>query len=181
MTRFLCFFTVLLTQGIVVGQLPAGMSGKTKIYLIRHAEKETGDDPVLTGAGNKRAGDLLRTLKNKHITHIYVTEFKRTQLTGDSLRIQSVIDTLHYIADTTGNDILNKIITHAYEAKTILIIGHSNTIPKIIRKLGATDFPSANIPAGEFDNLYLLRYKKGKAVVKAMKYGEASAVSAAMY
>ncbi|MEI9957485.1 MAG: histidine phosphatase family protein [Ferruginibacter sp.] len=50
--------------------------------------KESGKDPVLTKEGNQRAGDLMRTLKDKHIKRIYVTQFKRTQMTGDSLRIQ---------------------------------------------------------------------------------------------
>ncbi len=63
-------------------------NAKTKIYIVRHAEKESGNDPQLTVAGRNRAGDLMRTLKNKHIRHIYVTQYRRTQMTGDSMRIQ---------------------------------------------------------------------------------------------
>lgn len=180
MKVLIAFFLLISAQNITKAQKAAVFGNKTKIYLVRHAEKQSGNDPVLTPAGNKRAGALLLALKDKGIQHIYVTQFKRTQMTGDSLRLQLGIDTVQYKADTTGEDILNKILAHNDGGKTILIIGHSNTIPKIIQQLGATDFEPANIPDAEFDNLYLLTFKKKKVQVKKMKYGEASAGSAKM-
>jgi len=170
----------LLLQQMVVAQMPKGFSVTTKIYLVRHAEKQSGTDPALTEKGYKRAGALLQTLKHKHLHHIYVTQYKRTQMTGDSLRIQLSIDTVHYAADTTGEDVYNKIIANNEAGKTILIIGHSNTIPKIIKKLGATDYNTSTIPDAEYDNLYLITYKKRKPVVKQVKYGAASSTAAAM-
>ncbi len=171
-----CF---LLLQQVVAAQMPEGFSTTTKIYLARHAEKQSGTDPALTQRGNKRAGDLLQTLKNKHLQHIYVTQYKRTQMTGDSLRIQMSIDTVHYVADTTGEDVYNKIIVNKEAGKTILIIGHSNTVPKIIKKLGVADYDTRTIPDAEYDNLYLITYKKKKPVVKQMKYGAALSSDAA--
>ena len=160
--------------------MPDGISSGTKIYLVRHAEKDTGNNPQLTAAGRSRAGDLLHTLQNKNIQRIYATQYRRTQQTGDSLRIQLHTDTLLYKADTSGQSIYEKIIAAGDAGKTILIIGHSNTVPKIIRKLGAVNFPSADIPDTEFDNLYLITYKKGKVKVKQLKYGERSGASAKM-
>src|SRR5258705_13439446 len=81
----------------------------TKIFIVRHAEKETGNDPLLTPAGNKRAGDLMRALQNEGIQKIYVSQFRRTQNTGDSLRIQLKIDTVHYAADTLCDKLINTI------------------------------------------------------------------------
>lgn len=139
------------------------------IYIVRHAEKGTGKDPELTDAGKQRAGDLMRALKDKHIQAIYVTQFKRTQMTGDSLRLQMGIDTVHYAADTLCNDLLGKI--QARHDERILIIGHSNTIAYIIHKLGGASILIKDIPETEFNNLFLLTLKKGKAKLKAMKYG----------
>lgn len=177
-----CILLVLLAsiQFFAVAQIPAGVSSKTAIYLVRHAEKLGGSDPVLTENGNTRAGDLMRYLKGKKIKRIYVTQFRRTQMTGDSLRLQFGIDTTHYKADATGEDLYNKIVANSEFGKTLLIIGHSNTVPKIIKKLGAIDFDDKDIPDNEFDNLYMITYKKGKAVVRKMKYGAASASSATM-
>ena len=152
----------------------------TKIYIVRHAEKESGKDPVLTAAGNARAGDLMRALKNESIQKIYVSRTRRSQMTGDSMRIQLGIDTVHYTADTLCDNLVAAIMEHRDFGKTILVIGHSNTIPKIIRKLGVLDYPQADLPDNEFDNLFLVTYKKEKAIVKKTKYGASSSASAAM-
>ncbi len=166
--------------------LPPGISAKTKIYLVRHAEKQTGTDPELTDAGKKRAGDLMRTLQNKNVHRIYVTQFKRTQMTADSMRLQLGIDTVHYQADENGIDLFNKIAAHNDFNTTIVIIGHSNTVPDYIKKLGVNNYPQANIIDTEFDNLFKVYYKRPfifspfKAHVKKGKYGVASAVYAGM-
>ena len=152
----------------------------TKIFIVRHAEKETGKDPLLTAAGNARAGDLMRALQNENIQKIYVSRTRRSQNTADSLRLQLKIDTVHYTADTVCDNLINSIIEHSDFGKTILIIAHSNTIPQIIRKLGVVDYPYGNIPDNNHDQLFIVTYKKEKAKLKTMKYGAESGVLAAM-
>lgn len=171
---------VFAIASLTTNAQPVAFTNKAKIYLVRHAEKQSGDDPLLTAEGNKRAGDLMRALKDKNIQRIYVTQYRRTQNTADSLRIQLGIDTVHYLADTLCNDLFAKITSHHDRKKRILIIGHSNTIPVIIRKLGVADYPSGNIPDTAFDNLFLVRFKKGKAYVVRVKYGTSSGASATM-
>src|SRR5437868_5882954 len=122
MKRSLLFLISICIAVATNAQLPYTNSD-TRIYLVRHAEKETGRDPGLTTKGRQRAGDLMRELKNKDIQHIYVTEFRRTQMTADSMRIQLGIDTVHYTADTTGDDLVRKIIQHGDTKKSILVIG----------------------------------------------------------
>lgn len=145
--------------------------GKTTIYLVRHAEKETGNDPVLTAAGKQRAGDLMRTLKNKHLQRIYVTQYRRTQMTADSLRIQFGIDTVHYLADTTGDDLVEKIKEHNDFGKAILVIGHSNTLAAIIKRLGVTKQPVPVVADNEFDYLFIVNLTKEKATLTIKRYG----------
>lgn len=168
MKYLLIFFAILGFQNKVnAQQVPV----ETKIYIVRHAEKETGNNPLLTAAGNVRAGDLMRALQNEGIQKIYVTQYRRTQNTGDSLRVQLKIDTVHYAADTLCDNLINAIMEHGDFGKTILIIAHSNTIPQIIRKLGVKDYPYGDIPDNEFDNLFVVTYKKEKAKLKKLKYG----------
>lgn len=131
----------------------------TKIFIVRHAEKETGRDPLLTTAGNVRAGDLMRKLQQEGIQKIYVSNTRRTQNTGDSLRIQLKIDTVHYLPDTLCDNLVNAIMQHGDFGKTVLIIAHSNTIPQIIRKFGVKDYPYGDIPDNDFDDLFLITYK----------------------
>ena len=177
MKFLLIFLITTVFQNMAFAQQEPGV---TKIFIVRHAEKETGKDPLLTEAGNTRAGDLMRALQNEGIQKIYVSQYKRTQNTGDSLRLQLKIDTVHYLADTLCDNLINTIMEHSDFGKTILIIGHSNTLPQIIRKLGVTDYPYGDIPDNEFDNLFLVTYKKEKARLKKMRYGAKSGASAAM-
>ncbi len=176
--RYLLFFIVAISfSNTIVAQSETPV---TRIYIVRHAEKEAGKDPALTSEGIIRAGDLMRALKNESVQKIYVSRTRRSQMTGDSMRIQLGIDTVHYTADTLCDNLISTIMEHRDFGKTILIIGHSNTIPKIIRKLGVLDYPQADLPDNEFDNLFLVTYKKEKAIVKVMKYGAKSEASAAM-
>jgi len=170
--RLILLIAVSVIQLSAMAQ-PADFGNKAKIYLVRHAEKGPGDDPLLTDRGNKRAGELVKLLKNKKIARIYVTEFRRTQNTGDSLRIQLGVDTAHYFSDTARIDeLLGKIRANNDMNKHILIIGHSNTIPLIIRKLGLPAYPAANIPDDQFNNVFLVTYKNGKAFLKKTIYGK---------
>jgi broad specificity phosphatase PhoE len=171
---------LLAANFFATAQTPQPFNKHTKIYVVRHAEKDTGNNPNLTAAGKVRAGDLMRVLQNKKIQRIYSTPTRRTMQTGDSLRLFQNIDTLLYKPDTTGEGLYAKIMAAGDNGKTILVVGHSNTVPKLIRRLGATDFPNKDLPDMEFDNLFLITYKKGKAVVKSMKYGAASGASARM-
>jgi len=84
------------------------------------------------------------------------------------------IDTVHYLADATGNDLLEKIKVHNDVGKVILVIGHSNTIPVIIKKLEVKNQPIPGIPDNKFDNLFILKIKKGQLILSTKKYGAIS-------
>lgn len=171
---------IVFISNTIAAQNAGPFNINTKIYIVRHAEKQSGTDPLLTDDGNKRAGDLMRTLKDKKISRIYVSEYRRTQNTADSLRIQFGIDTVRALADTNCINLFNAITKNKDWTKSILIVSHSNIVPAIIYKLGITSFPQDNLPDEEFDNLYIVSFRKGKAVLKHIKYGKPSAASATM-
>ncbi|MCW3093312.1 MAG: hypothetical protein JWP81_4381 [Ferruginibacter sp.] len=179
--RFIAILLIVSGSWFTGQAQQVGFGKHSKIYLVRHAEKGPGTDPLLTAAGNKRAGDLARELQSKNIRRIYITEYRRTQNTADSLRIRLQIDTVHYLSDTSCTDLLSKIMRNKDRDDAILIIGHSNTIPLIIRKLGLSDYPSEPISDKEFDNLYLLTRRGGKARLTKTKYGALSGESARMH
>lgn len=143
-------------------------------YLVRHAEKDTGNNPALKPEGFIRAGDLYRRLKNEGIRGILVSQYKRSQLTSDSLRIYSGTDTFCYKTDLSGDNIMSVISTKCNKPAVLLIIGHNNTIPVIIRKLGVTGFDLTEIPDNEYDNIYKVVIRKNKARLFIMKYGKPS-------
>ena len=180
MRKILLFFVLLFIANDLLAQ-EMHFSESSTIYIVRHAEKETGDDPVLTEVVRKRSGDLMRRLKDKNIKRIYVTNYRRSAMTADSMRIQMGIDTVHYTADKTGEDLLKKIKVHHDSANAILVIAHSNTIPSLIKALGIENYLQHNIPDNKFDDLYIIyHWKNDVTTVFSETYGSKSGASASM-
>lgn len=175
--RFITLIACTVFTNVVIGQPVNGKVPDGNYYLVRHAEKDTGKNPALTMAGYLRAGDLYRELKNKKISKIYVSQYRRSQLTADSLRLYKKTDTVHYKADTTGDDLFLKFIA-VFKAvnfkNNVLIIAHSNTIPVILKRLGVTGLDISEIPDDEYDNLFVVTVKNKKVSLKWLKYGKAS-------
>lgn len=173
---------ILAVMGLLAwtaeGQSRLDFGSKARIYIVRHAEKYTGKDagrdPILIAAGFQRAGDLMRYLKEKKIGRIYCTPYKRSGMTADSLRIQLGIDTVQYKADTLFDDLVRKIVLNDDLNKRILIIGHSNTLARLIRKMGVAHYPQKDIPDHQYDDLFLVRKKGKRMVVRNYKYGQKS-------
>ena len=70
-------------------------------------------------------------------------------------------------------------ILNRFAGKTVLVVGHSNTVPAIIRALGATE--PVTIADSEYDDWFVVRVQPdGKATLARSHYGEPSAASPAM-
>lgn len=104
-----------------------------QIFFVRHAEKSKDDprDPNLNEEGHARAEQLKYHLAEAGITKIYSTDYKRTQQTVAPLAKALGIETEIYPTD------LLSIAEDLKKATTgnILVVGHSNTTPKLINKL----------------------------------------------
>jgi phosphohistidine phosphatase SixA len=144
---------------LCVLSLAAEVSAQGTVFLIRHGERAdavpgaapaVNDDPDLSDAGYARAASLATVLKDAGITAIFVTEFKRTQQTGAPLaKLLGITAT-----SIKGND-TNAVLGGVKKAKgNVLIIGHSNTLPEIIKALGIKT--AVTIGTAEFDNLYIV-------------------------
>ncbi|MBK7812620.1 MAG: histidine phosphatase family protein [Saprospiraceae bacterium] len=141
----------------------------TTIILVRHAEKigETDElDPVL---GLNRSQELARMYSNSSIQHIYSSNYNRTIKTAQPLADLLGLQINLYSTDNLA--ILTQKIKSEHKGEVILVIGHSNTIPKTIQLLdSATSFP--DIPSHEYDNLYtVILTENAKTKVIKKKYG----------
>jgi broad specificity phosphatase PhoE len=130
----------------------------TVVVLARHAEKDLSSiqDPPLSAEGEQRAQRLAQMFgRGKgvgRIDAIYVSELRRTQQTAaplaERLGKHAVVVPA---ADTKG---LVSRVMHEHEGGSVLIIGHSNTVPELIHEFGAIDVPP--IADDEYDTLYVL-------------------------
>jgi broad specificity phosphatase PhoE len=147
----------------------------TTVILVRHAEKNiepNNPDPDLSPAGQARAQELVRVLGAAGINTIYGTQYKRTQQTAKPLA-----DNLHLSININDaketQDLVNSIRT-TNRGQTILVVGHSNTVPEIITALGGDPVPE--IADSDYDNMFIVTiYKSGSAKVTRLKYGGPSA------
>lgn len=155
----------------------------TTVYLVRHAEKAATppDNPPLTEAGQARAQELARVLSQAKIQTIITSQFARTQQTAQPLadRLGVAVTTVRVGMDTMNpravspssiKEAVDKI--HARAGSAALVVGHSNTVPEVIKMLGGDLVPV--IDEKEYDDLFIVTvYASGKAKVARLKYGAA--------
>ena len=110
-----------------------------KVYLFRHAEKQKikGEkNPELTKSGFFRADALSDSLSAIQNGVIFSSEFKRTQQTVNPLSKEWYSDIIiHTASDPEGQ--VEKALTQCN--KIVIISGHSNTIPNLIRLFGINE------------------------------------------
>ncbi|NIG53620.1 histidine phosphatase family protein [Chitinophaga sp. Cy-1792] len=139
------------------------------VYLVRHAERYEGYDSTLTPEGRIRAGKLYQELKDSGINKIYITRFRRSIETADSFRILGKVDTVFYLADTTGESLIYEITRHEDWGKHLLVIGHANTIVPIIKAFGAKS-PVTTIPDKDFEHMFVIKKEKAETTVQERCY-----------
>lgn len=138
---------LLVVGCFLVAAAPA--SALDRIYLVRHAEKtsewpnEPALDPYrpLTEAGRAWAERLTRSLSDAGIAAIYTSRTTRAIETAIPLSTRQDIPV---IADpaTAEPDAMVEFLRWLSERhrrdRAVLIVGHTNTIPKLLVLLGAT-------------------------------------------
>lgn len=161
MRSLLLFLAVILTS-----------CSTTTVYIVRHAEKvDETDSTDLSPAGRLRAVALADTLANRGIDSIFTTPFRRTRQTAEPLARRINIRMVSYPAQS-NSAIIGRI--SRIRNKAVLVVGHSNTILEIAKGFGVRP-RLAKIEAGDFDNLLVVRIRRGpftKSVTLAEKtYG----------
>ena len=143
----------------------------TTIYLVRHAEKDTANpaDPALSAAGAARALVLRQTLVKRAPVAIFTTDTKRTRTTVAPLAEALKIEPQVY-DPRRGHDLVDRI-EKEYHGKTVVVVGHSNTLLPFIDDFGATR-PVEEIADNEYDYLFTVRLMDGATpTVEVRGYG----------
>lgn len=147
--RFIIIFIILvLLQSCKV-------ASTTQIFVVRHAERTALDD--LTSQGVTRAEELKRVLTHSGVDSVFSTDSVRVRKTVKPLADQRGVPLIIY-NDISG--LLSRIISKS-KGKTVLVGGHSNTVPQLIQQCGCAP-PYQVIPSTEFDNLFLIILQKEK-------------------
>lgn len=138
----------------------------TTVYLVRHAEKAeipNDNNPPLNEMGLWRSQVLAHMLGKAEIKAIYTSQYQRTQQTAKPLAAKlGVTPTVVPITMSPSNPrelsseyiraMINNI--HQRAGESVLVVGHTNTIPRIISALRAGVIPV--IDEQTFDNLFIV-------------------------
>ncbi len=130
---------------------------QSALIVVRHAERaDQSQDTRLSGKGEERARALARTLVDAGVSAIYVTQFQRTAQTAqplaERLNVKPAVVQAQDIAD-----LALKIRTDNAD-KVVLVVGHSDTIPNIIKAFGCLE--PITIEHDEYDGLFILVPRK---------------------
>jgi phosphohistidine phosphatase SixA len=172
-------FLRLAAGCVAVLLFAASASAQQTIFVVRHAERadttpaagaamtapSPSDDPPLSTAGHERAARLAAMLRSANIKYIFATEFLRTRQTAAPLAQARHLETV----SVPGKE-PDALFGELRGLKgNILIVGHSNTVPDILKRLGIKE--EIAIGDSEFDNLVVVvRPETGEATLVKLRY-----------
>ena len=157
------FIIVCLVQNV------SAQTELTTFVLVRHAEKGSDgtDDPELKPEGNERAKKFAALFAQANIDAIYSTRFKRTKNTVTPLAQSKGLEVQVY--ESMKPEVLDELITK-HAGKTVVIGGHSNTVPQIANVLlGKNEFQQFSDT--EYGNILVITLvKRGDGRVVRLMY-----------
>ncbi len=142
----------------------------TTLWVVRHAEKDTAmatrSNPDLSEIGKQRAMDLAAYLRKENIALIYSTDTKRTKQTA------AYFSAPMEIYDPKNLVELKMQVQENAKEKTILLIGHSNTVLETIEAFGAQR-PVKVLNDDDYDYIFRVVIKKdGNTTIEAFQFGK---------
>jgi broad specificity phosphatase PhoE len=154
--------------------LALALPAAADIFLVRHAEKKNprDDKSTLSGTGLKRAQDLKRALSSVDLKAVYHTEYERTRQTAAPTAAAHKLTPIELKSDDVKG--LGAALRARKPADDILVVGHSDTVPDILRELGVST--TVVIGPNDYDSLFLVSPRaQGEPEFHVLHYGDAPA------
>jgi broad specificity phosphatase PhoE len=133
------------------------------VFVVRHADKISESDERLSDAGRERAKRLAKVLAAAGIRAIYATDTERAKDTAGPLAQALKLPVTTYDvgkgmakgAPPDASAFAAQLRRdHPNPNDTVLVVGHSNTVPAILEALGCKE--NVTIGSQEYDNLFVV-------------------------
>ena len=141
---------------------PLAQAFESTYYVVRHAEKLDGDDPLLTAKGLRRAAHVSAMLGNVSIDRVYSTDTHRTLMTATPTAASKGVETELFSTDDLGG----------FAAKlkaqqgTFLIVAHSSSTPDLASLLSGVKIPK--LEETDFEQMFKVVITDGTPMLTKM-------------
>jgi broad specificity phosphatase PhoE len=120
-------------------------------FVMRHLQKAEGQDPALSAEGARNAVRLASWFSKDRPAAIYVSTTRRARETAAPLAARLGLTVKEYDPrDTPG-----LVARVKAEAGTVLVVGHSNTVPEIVGGLGGAR--PADLAETDYGDIFRVR------------------------
>jgi phosphohistidine phosphatase SixA len=146
--------------------VPSPPAAATTIVITRHAERAddgTTRDPALSEAGRTRATKLAAVLAPAGVDQVITTQYERTRATAQPLADRLGLE-LQIVEAVSGGaaahvDAVRAAVLALPAGSVVLVVGHSNTVPPLVRALTGIEVP--DMPESEYGTLYVVTLGDG--------------------
>jgi broad specificity phosphatase PhoE len=162
---FALLMALLGTVTIFAQESENGPSNEsTTFILVRHAEKMSdSDDPGLTQEGVSRANKLQEMVVMANVNAIYSTNFERTRATVQP--VSELVDVPVTMYEPVPGEGVPEQWIKKHRGETVLISGHSNTIPGLANQLlGRTHFEN-DFDESDYGNFLIIVVGKERTLL----------------
>jgi broad specificity phosphatase PhoE len=141
-------------------------SAPTVVIIVRHAEKapEPANDPELSDAGKARAAALAEMLRDANVSVVLHTATTRTRETA-----RPTAERFAVTPEVFANARAMAEAVARNPGKTILVVGHSNTVMPYIAALGGPR--RENLCDHQYEGLYTVVIAEGSVRLVEGRYG----------
>lgn len=177
-TRSAGRFVFGLVLSIACVRVALAQQASTVVIVVRHADKDTipKADPHLTAAGVARANALAAALADAGVQAVIATELLRSRETARPLAEAQrlTVTTVPHGSDIEQHAQAVAAAVRKMRGKTVLVVGHGETVGPIIQALGGPAIPE--VCAYEYSNLYTLVLDENDKAVRLIhsSYGAPS-------
>jgi 2,3-bisphosphoglycerate-dependent phosphoglycerate mutase len=149
---------------------------KQRFIILRHAEKDTTvagsqmmqADPPLNAKGQERAQTIVRKFKKYKISAIYSTNYNRTKSTVLPLANAEGLS-INIYDPKQLKTFADELKAPANHSKTILVVGHSNTSPRLVNLLLGKD-AYKDLDESVYNQCWVVKMKGQKKHAKVITY-----------
>lgn len=174
--RYTGWLAVFLMIGMSVGagglRAQASETTGATVWLVRHAERADAGmasqgDPELSKVGHARAQELARFLGEAGITSVHSTGYHRTRQTAAPIAEALGLSVMEYDPGDAAS--MERLAATVRGPGRHLVVGHSNTTPAMVERLGGD--PVSSIHELEYDRIYLMRIDGEQVETSILRFG----------